>query len=167
MVTTAMNRSGRTSVRVDPRTLRSARISARVVSERCAADFSLVALFLFRVSCLRCPLIDLCGRRISHITAVVCRTGLQGLPVPEKFMILVVPAEAATDVGIVRDELHALEPLDLLETELRLIAESQRCTMAERQGGSIHVVGKHRQVVSHLFDRVRVIVDTPVRSVTE
>lgn len=83
-------------------------------------------------------------------------------------MILVVPAEAATDVGIVRDELHALEPFDLLETELCLIAESQRCTMAERQGGgSIHVVGKHRQVVSHLFDRVRVIVDTPVRSVTE
>ena len=43
-----------------------------------------------------------------------------GLSVPEELVILVVPAVAAADVG---DELQALDPLHLLEPELRLVAQ--------------------------------------------
>ena len=48
-----------------------------------------------------------------------------GLSVPEKLVILVVPAEAAADVGEVCDELQALDPLHLLEPELRLVAQPE------------------------------------------
>src|SRR5450759_5013346 len=66
-----------------------------------------------------------------------------------------------------RDELHALDPLDLLEAELSLVVQPQRGTVAERQRLTVHVVGQHRQVVAHLLDGVCVVVDALVGAVTK
>lgn len=48
---------------------------------------------------------------------------LQGLPVAEEFVVLVVPAKAAADVGEVGDELDLLVPFDLFEAEFELVAQ--------------------------------------------
>jgi len=54
--------------------------------------------------------------------------GVDGLSVAEELMVLVVATVAAADRAVVADELHALDPLDLLEAELVLIAP-ERCAM--------------------------------------
>ena len=56
-----------------------------------------------------------------------------GLSVPEEFVFLMVPAVAAADVGEVGDELQALDPLHLLEPELRLVAQPQGRAVALRR----------------------------------
>lgn len=48
---------------------------------------------------------------------------LQGLPVAEEFVVLVVSAKAAADVGEVGDELDRLDPFDLFEAEFELVAQ--------------------------------------------
>ena len=48
---------------------------------------------------------------------------LDGLPVTEEFVVLVVAAVAAPDFRVVGDELDALDPLHLFEAELDLVAE--------------------------------------------
>lgn len=48
---------------------------------------------------------------------------LQGLPVAEEFVVLVVSAKAAADVGEVGDELDLLDPFDLFEAEFELVAQ--------------------------------------------
>src|SRR6476469_7466374 len=58
---------------------------------------------------------------------------LDRLAIAEELVVLVVAAVPATDVGEVCDELDALDPLDLLESELGLVAQPQRCAVAERQ----------------------------------
>ena len=45
-----------------------------------------------------------------------------GLSVPEELVILVVAAEAASDVGEIGNKLDALDPLQLFEPELRFVA---------------------------------------------
>ena len=92
---------------------------------------------------------------------------LDRLSVAEEFVVLVVAAVAAADLGVVGDELDALDPLDLFEAELDLVAEPQRGAVAERQGLVVHVVGEHREVVAHVLDRVRVVVDALVGSFAE
>ena len=47
---------------------------------------------------------------------------LDRLPVAEEFVVLVVAAVAAAEVGEVGDELHTFDPLHLLEAELGLVA---------------------------------------------
>ena len=65
------------------------------------------------------------SRRMSHTGRASSHDQLSdGLSVPEELMILVVAAEAASDVGEVGDELHALDPLHLFEPELRFVAQS-------------------------------------------
>src|SRR5450756_1523795 len=93
--------------------------------------------------------------------------GLDGLPVAEELVVLVVAAIAATDVGEVGDELHAFDPLALLEAQLGLVAQPERGTVTEGQRRSVHVVGQHRQVIAHLLDGVGVVVDAFVGAVPE
>src|SRR6185437_7905214 len=90
-----------------------------------------------------------------------------GLSVAEEFVVLVVSAVAASEVGEVGDELDPFDPFDLLEAELDLVAEPQRCAMAERERLVVHVVGEHREVVAHVLDGVGVVVDAFVGSFAE
>jgi hypothetical protein len=53
------------------------------------------------------------------------------LAVSEELVVVVIATLAAADVGEVLDELDPLDPFDHFETELHLIAQSQRCTMTE------------------------------------
>lgn len=64
-------------------------------------------------------------------------------------MVLVVSPVAATDVPVIGDELHSGQSLDLLEAELDLIAQPQRCAMAVSEWLALHLVGEHRAVVPH------------------
>jgi hypothetical protein len=47
-----------------------------------------------------------------------------GLPVAEELVVLVVAAVAASELGVVGDELDSLDPFHLFEAELDLVAES-------------------------------------------
>ena len=57
---------------------------------------------------------------------------LDGLAVAEEFVVLVVAAVAASDLGVVGDELDAFDPFDLFEAEFDLVAEPKRGAVAER-----------------------------------
>jgi hypothetical protein len=48
------------------------------------------------------------------------------LSVAEEFVVLVVAAVAAADLGVVGDEFDSFDPLDLFEPELDLVAQPQR-----------------------------------------
>jgi hypothetical protein len=61
--------------------------------------------------------------RIDNTLLIRGSKRLDGLPVAEEFVVLVVAAVAATDLGVVGDELDTFDPLDLFETELDLVAE--------------------------------------------
>ena len=79
------------------------------------------------------------------------------LPVAEEFVVLFVAAVAAADFREVREAVYPPDPLDLLETELRFVAEPPGRAVTERQGIAVHVIGKHGQVVTHLLDGMRVL----------
>src|SRR6185437_2980284 len=66
---------------------------------------------------------------------------LDGLPVTEEFVVLVVATVAASDLGVVGDELNPFDPLNLFEAELDLVAEAQRRAVTERQRPIVHVRG--------------------------
>jgi hypothetical protein len=48
------------------------------------------------------------------------------LAVAEELVVLVVVTLSAADLAVVRDELRPLDPLDLLEAGLDLVAQPQR-----------------------------------------
>ncbi len=66
-------------------------------------------------------------RRLVDLGAAV----LDGLPVAEEFVVLVVAAVAASEFGVVGNELDPFDPFDLFEAELDLVAEPQRSAVSE------------------------------------
>src|SRR5258708_5131763 len=76
----------------------------------------------------------------DSLTRRPSRRTLQGLPVAEEFVVLVVSAEAAADVGEVGDELDLLDPFDLFEAEFDLVAQPQpqRRAVAQREHLVVH-----------------------------
>jgi hypothetical protein len=55
---------------------------------------------------------------------------LDGLAVAEEFVVVVVSAFAASDVGKVFDELDAFDPFDEFEAELDFVAQTQRSAVS-------------------------------------
>jgi hypothetical protein len=102
-----------------------------------------------------------------HPRAGLLAAGSDRLAVAEELVVLVVAAVAPTDLGEVRDELDAGDPLHLLEAELDLVAQAQRRAVAVGQRLAVHVVGEHGEGVAHLLDGVRVVVEAPLRPVAE
>jgi len=84
---------------------------------------------------------------------------------PKNAVVPVVAAVAPSDIGEVLDELNALDPLNLVEAELDLVAQPQRCPVAVVEWQVVHAIGQHRQVVAPLPDWVSVVVDAAVRAV--
>ena len=81
------------------------------------------------------PLRTVAPRRVQRATAPLEHSGvhqaaptgdggsLDGLPVAEEFVVLVVAPVPAADLRVVGHELDALDPLDLFEAELDLVAK--------------------------------------------
>ena len=52
------------------------------------------------------------------------------LPIPKEFVVFVVAALPAANLGVVGGELDAGDPLHLLDAELDLVAKTERCAVA-------------------------------------
>jgi hypothetical protein len=94
--------------------------------------------------------------------APVVAHALDGLVTPEEFVVFVVAAITAAELGVVCDELNTLEPLHMPEAVLQFITQAQRCPVTVAHRFAVHVVGQHGQMVAHLLDRVRDVVDSAV-----
>ncbi len=62
-----------------------------------------------------------------------------------------------------RDQLDGLHPLDLLEAELELVAQAERCPVDLEQRFAVHLVGEDRLLVAHVLDPVAVVVEARPR----
>src|SRR6185437_12045566 len=68
-------------------------------------------------------------------------TRLDGLVAPEEFVVFVVAAVPAAELGVVLDELNPFEPLHMSETMLQFVAQPQRRPVAVAHRFAVHVVG--------------------------
>src|SRR5215469_1568016 len=75
-----------------------------------------------------------------------------------ELVVLVVATLPFAQVAEALDELDGLNPLHLLEAQLKLVAEPQRRTVQLVERRTVHLIGEEGQMVPHVFDVVCIIV---------
>src|SRR5215831_2411077 len=77
-------------------------------------------------------------------------------------MVLVVAAKSGTQFLVVLDELDGFDPLDLLEPEFVLAAETERRAVIDVERLPVHFVRQQRQLMPHVAKSVDVVITPSV-----
>src|SRR6516165_3934778 len=80
-------------------------------------------------------------------------------------MVFVVAALSGSQLLVVLDELDGFDPLDLLEPEFVLAAETERRAVIDVEGLAVHFVSQQGQLMLHVAKSVDVVITPSVSPV--